>query len=457
MGRLAITLVLAAGIYLAQGYASSNETSHRTTEKQVEFEESALAREIARTGFNVAMGVLRSHGDDLQAGVNAVNGGAGYLEGTYQGGTYRVYARYTSGHSVEVVAAGYFGGEFSGTNTATAYNDVDLCATYVVNNDAASVGSGYERGDCYIMDDVYEYTLPTPPFLAQEDSELTVTFIQSMAGYCSALFMERMPADSTAFRDPEMIFPAGKNRDEASLTYTSVIEAGTQMNFFIAVDKNCSESQDWATFTPVAYNEYDYDHRHYAFVGGVTTLTEMEETVWSLIEQHPSDNQTWRIGWEDQHKTEWDNEDSSDPSNSFQALKSFGYDSDGWPTTDAWGYRELRDYGNRPDFSDQVVEIGLTPISESSDDSTLEEIVEVVTGGSDSDDGSSDGSTADDGSSTDTSTTELCGCEHQNKKKVLIRHFTSSQTNPFNDICIADSAVESHMDEHGDYVICYSN
>lgn len=475
MGRLSIILVTAMGIFLAQGFASSAETSYQTAVKQVDHEEGTLAREIARTGFNIAMGVLRSHGDDLQAGVEAVNGSQGYISGSYQGGTYRAYARYTSGHSVEVVSTGYYGEGFTRTNNASAYSTTYPC--------------DYYDGACHVMDDVYEYTLPTQPLHVKQRSVLDVTFLDSMAGYCSAIYLEKFDPDGNSLGDPQMVFPAGKNRNGASLTFSDTLDAGTQMNFMLAVDKNCSTGQNWSSFTPQPFNIHDYDHVHYALAGTVGNLLDMEETVWSLIEQHPDDNQRWRIGWEDQHKTSWDNATSTNPANSFQALKAFGYDGNGWPTVDSWGYRTLRDYGSRPDFSDQVIEVRMTPVPTAAPAPppstpapsgpsgpgspslpSLPSAPGTPAGGplppstspaatpttpSDPPEPSESPEPSEPGTTPAPSTipTASCPCT-EGRKTVYIRHFTNRQNNPYRDICIGPRALSSHLSNHNDFLIC---
>ena len=159
--------------------------------------------------------------------------------------------------------------------------------------------------------------------------------------------------------DPVMIFTPGNGRDGSRETFSETLQTGTRLNFFIGVDKNCSEEGVYAA----TYDASVYDHSHYALNDYEPYVTGTEESIWAMVEQHPTDDQRWRIGWEDQRRTEWDDPDLTKArSSSLQKTKIEGYDGDGWPTTNAEGYRALRDYGSRPDFSDQVVEATLTPL-----------------------------------------------------------------------------------------------
>ena len=112
MGKALLILVLGSSLVLAVGLFSNQQTARETGEDQVGYQEEVLAREIARSGFNVAMGILRSHGGDLQGGIEAVLNGGEYMEGDHQNGVYRVWAVPSSGHTVEITSVGYFGGAF---------------------------------------------------------------------------------------------------------------------------------------------------------------------------------------------------------------------------------------------------------------------------------------------------------------------------------------------------------
>jgi hypothetical protein len=444
MGKAILIIVLGAGLFTARGLLSAQQTEHETRKQQGSYEENVLAREIARSGFNVAMGKLRQYGDSLHFGINDINGEQGYMEGEYQGGIYRVRVEPVTGHSVEIVSKGYYGGAF---NEHGEYRKSD-----------GRKGATHEMDDTYGKGD--EYHLPTPPLQAKTCGDLQVEFLQSEAGYCSAVFLQRKllgvsDADQPA---PEMIFAAGHNRTGGNLTVEKKIQSGTQMNFFIGVDKNCStEPYDWRTYDYEGhtYRESDYDHVHYGLSGEVDDLGRMEESVWGLIEQHPNNNQRWRIAWEDQHITNWDRPNSDDPSESLQATKRYGYDGDGWPDEDGWGYRELRDYGSRPDFSDQVIDVRLTPTT-GCDPLALAETEEPAPEEpAPEEPAPEEPEPEEEEEAEEEETSSWCFCpkhSHQTHKVGIWHQLPNQKKGKFN--CIAESAVEHHLKNHNDFVVC---
>ena len=393
MGKAALLITFGAALFVAQGLLSQTETERHTAKNQGDFENGVVAREIARSGFNVAMGILRDNGNDLHGAIKAINidgTGKKYLEGQHQGGTFRARAELVNGEVVRITSVGYIGGEFRRLSGSE-----DPEAGWCREQDPFS--REYYTGACHTMSDVtgdspiYEYELPSgDPLTAKlECGKLEVEFIDSMAGYCSAVYLERtLPLGITEGPDPnagdpepaEMIFIPGNNRNGQQLTVSKYIRGGTQMNFFIGVDKNCSTRatstsvEGYPQFTGSIANPAPYDHLHYALQEEVGKFGDMSETPWAFTEMHTESlnedettglvTQRWRIGWEDQHIAAWDNPSSSDPRNSLQALKSQGYDGLGWPTADSRGYRTLRDYGDRPDFSDQVIEVRLVDESD---------------------------------------------------------------------------------------------
>src|SRR5690606_27913629 len=347
MGKALLIMVLGTGLYLAVTQFGTQDALVGTAERQGEYQEEIIAREIARSGFNVAMSMIRPYGGDLLGAVQVVNGERGDMRGEHQGGEYRVKARLVGGFTIELASTGYFGGRW--------------------------VNGEYRDGAKHVMTD--RYTIPV--LNSRSCSVLKVRFLDSQAGYCSAIFLQRypfgVPLDSPP--TPEMLFAASHNDDyndgmgDNDLTVTKYIDAGTQMNFFIGVDENCStrphNPRGYDVLSHV-YNPRDYDHLHYALDIDVEELREMEESIWALVEQHPVDNQRWRIGWEDIHNTSWDRPEGTDPRNSLQALKLYGYDlnndgrGDGWTRPSPTDYRRLRD--GQLDLSDQVVEVTLEPV-----------------------------------------------------------------------------------------------
>ena len=155
------------------------------------------------------MGELRAFGEEVHAGTIALNGpnnrgrSGTYSTGRFTGGSYTVKAQLTSGHSVRVVATGTFG--------------------------EAS----------YTMHDEYRVHVLT----AREGGIVDVSFIESMAGYCSAVYYQAYTLDMEEGEEPEpiMLFaPDNRDRSVARPARMIWVEPGTQMNFFIGVDKNCS-------------------------------------------------------------------------------------------------------------------------------------------------------------------------------------------------------------------------
>jgi len=445
MGKAAILLVLATGLAVTYGLVSSIETGQQTAKHQANYEERVIAREIARSGFNVAMGILRQYGDDLQGGVAEIVGDLGYLEGEHQGGFYRATARFVTGHSVEVTSTGYFGGQMN------QHGD-------------------YRGGATHTMDDSFIFRVTSTPLLVKQCSRLDVKFLSSEAGYCSAVFMQRYlpgvaPADQPA---PEMVFAPGNHRTSGELTIEKLLAGNTQMNFFIGVRQDCNlwgqswnRNDLWRTYDVAnhTFNPGDYNYLHYAFNVPSGELSEMAESIWTMVEQHPLDNQRWRIAWEDQNNTSWDSPNSTTPSNSLQATKRLGYDGNGWPDTDLLGYRTLRDYSTRPDFSDQVIDVRMMPVSIAECEGGL------AGGGEEEEEGggvwpppSVEVEEHISEWSEPNFTQAGCACPGSNvnrqNHKVLIKHRPPG--NPGNErlICVARPGADAHLRQHDDVVVC---
>jgi hypothetical protein len=197
-----------------------------------------------------------------------------------------------------------------------------------------------------------------------------------MAGYCSAVYLQQYipitPDDSASavtgvvsgdgdwfIKDPEMIFASGHNRDGHATTPADVVlNPGTRMNFFIGVDKDCSEEDQWVS----EYHDGIYDWIHPALTT-VSDIDVMEEGKFSMIEQHQSSEQRWRIAFEDLDTfTNFQLMDIKlNGYGSLWNLLGLSYGGLGWTDTDALGYKALKDIGWKPDFSDQEIEITLRP------------------------------------------------------------------------------------------------
>lgn len=473
MGKALLVLVLGAGIVLTKQLYNTTQTEARTSKDQRAYQEEVIAREIAMSAFNVGMGEVRAYGDEVLAGARALNGDENegrrgtYASGRFAGGEYTVRADPTSGHSVRIVATGTFG-------------------------EAE-----------YTMHDEYRVYVMT----AEEGGFIDVSFLESMAGYCSAVFLEMYEMDMPEGVQPEpiMLF-APDNRDRRTARPAQLIWAdpGTQLNFYIAVDKNCSsrpsssmsecELREYAR--QYTYNPSDFDHTHNALTVESGNLDQAQEDIWAFVEQRPGFRNIWRVGWEDQHITSWDKPESQSPNESLQALKMFGYDGLGWPEADDKGYRLLRDYGNRPDFSDQVIEVGVVSPSSPNYQEQLDEYYQAQTdcgeelddlpedtvlnqtpdedgtddGGTD-DGGTDDSSTEDGGTTEDDGPTTLpdededeaeespgdsmnefaCSCR-QSWKTPLLHRPPGNQANE-QLLCLPDPAVRTHLRRHNDVVL----
>ena len=268
MGKALIIIVLGAGFLLARQGFGNQLTEQESRKDQVEYENEVLAREIARSGFNVAMGIAREHPNALDTAVLSVDAADGKADGRFsglaRGGQYAVLAETTTGHGIRVTSTGYYGGEW--------------------------VDGKYVGGAKYTMTDSYRIRV----LEVREDGMLDVRFLASVAGYCSAVFMEEWhDGEVTATR---MIFPAGHNRNGEQPASAFYVKAGTQLNFFIGVDQNCSselKSADECTVRrymrsyPLANLSSEWNYIHNALDIPVGSMEQAQESLWGLVEQLP--------------------------------------------------------------------------------------------------------------------------------------------------------------------------
>ncbi len=477
MGKALLLLVLGAGLALSQQLYTAFLNESATGEDQVEHQQNIIAQEIAASAFNMGMGIVRSHGEDFRRGSRDLNGAdnAGrsgtFTTGRFAGGSYTVHSEVLTGQSVRVVAKGYFGKE-----TDAATGEETWAAEHTMHD---------------------EYVVPM--LTARQDGAIKVSFMESQAGYCSAVFYQAFTKDMPEgfVPEPVMLFaPDNRDRRTARPAQQILVAADTQMNFFIGVDENCSLRLPAATpeclVRAIARNwtfkAKQFDHVHTAMVVQAGKLDQAREDIWGIIEQNPSDRQRWRVGWEDIHNTAWDNPASRDPLNSLQALKMLGYGGKGWMDADANGYRKLKDFGNRPDFSDQVIEIQVVSARDPAfhtmqvEDNQVrencgepeEEVIEVETpsqpsdpdGGSDggSNDGGSDGGseTGSEGGTTTGGSTEpetshdpltsyACECTKNNTNdKTPILHRPPGNESNEKLLCLPPTAIKKHQRQHND-------
>ena len=472
MGKALIIIVLGAGIILAKQLYNAHEGGNRTATDQRNYQEELLAREIATSAFNVGMGEIRGYGANVRQAVTAFNGpsNAGrtgtFTSGKYAGGKYTVRALLTSGHSVRLEATGFYG-------------------TYVDDK-----GETQYRGE-FMMHDEYRVNVLIP----RVESLVNVQFIESMAGYCSAVFMQTYPPGTPEGARPEPVLiysPDNRDRRTARPAREIVVPAGTQMNFFIAVDQNCSErpptmndcqGRAYAADYDLALSQYQddgtgrsgatFDHIHYALELEAGHLEQAREALWGIVEQNPTDGQRWRLAWEDIHNKNWDRPNSTRSPESLQATKTYGYDGVGWPVSNSSGYALLKDFGGRPDFSDQVIEVTLTPTASSKGQERMADERAALTtcglpippemqpppptGG---------GTTTEPPPTTGGGTTTepppetngpTCRCQGSDSgKKVALMHRPPGNESNEHVICISVNGLNGHK-RHNDYEVCRGN
>lgn len=343
MGKLALLVAAAAIMGSSMLLFQVDRTSVATDEKQSVRQGQIVAREIARTGQNVLLSKVKrlqaAHPDEaLEDIVDLANGEAGSVSGSYGGGTYEARVILTSASTYSVEAIGSF---------------------QVSNHEVSS-----ERVSK--SDFLAEGTLEVPT-----KSNLNIKFLESMAGYCSAIFVQRLIPSTDASGEtvyseatPELVFTPGNNRDGETVQPTDVIvNAGERVNFVLAVDAdfNCEKrGQD------VDINDNSFNYTRNALNNEIDIDSEdLSEGKYAMIQENPNSLGVWRIAFEDLNFSDakladikqngYSDRDWSDRRQSYQGT--------GWNQTDASGYWQLQDYGDKPDFSDQVIEIQFVPVT----------------------------------------------------------------------------------------------
>ncbi|MCS3678902.1 hypothetical protein GGP72_002660 [Salinibacter ruber] len=325
---LSLSVVGAVTILAFQG----NQTSVDTRERQSLRQGKVIARQIARSGYNSVLSEAhKADGPDKEVGqvVSAVD----TVQGEYEGGTYKAWLKKISSSAYTAVSVS----RFSVADSLVEY-----------------------RMGGYANNTMKAPTVETP-------SELSVSFEQSEAGYCSAVYLKRvLPGTKPKNQpDPEMIFPPGHNRNDVPpASYDNVIEPGTKLNFILAVDKYCHHEGDESADFPD-----DYDHIQRSFNQDVDKLNTMREAPYGMVEETTiGSSDGWRVSFEDQRVFSeaqlWDIKEngypnSHEPNQSDWSQMGKTYGGNGWRTTPD-GLRDLDDYGGVPDFSDQVFKVALT-------------------------------------------------------------------------------------------------
>lgn len=319
---LSLSVVGAVTILAFQG----NQTSVDTRERQSLRQGKVIARQIARSGYNSVLSEAhKADGPNKEVGqvVSAVD----TVQGEYEGGTYKAWLKKISSSAYTAVSVSRF-------------SVADSLVEYRIGG--------------YANNTMKAPTVETP-------SQLNVTFEQSMAGYCSAVYLKRVKPGTKPKNqpDPEMVFPPGNDRNDAASSYEKTIESGTRLNFILAVDKNCSHEGDESADFPG-----DYDHIQRSFKQDVDKLNTMREAPYGMVEETTiGSSDGWRVSFEDQRVFSeaqlWDIKENGYPDNSYWSRSRKTYGGNGWRTTPD-GLRDLDDYGDIPDFSDQVFKVALT-------------------------------------------------------------------------------------------------
>ena len=378
MGKATLLLMTAALIGGSITLFQSNRTSIETTGRQVDRQEVMLAREVARSGHNYVTSLaleLEAEGKSKNKGngkkknfsvaelVAEINGSNGFLTGSFKGGTYKAWLEVVSHATYVVNAEGRFGdaSHFIGRRLLNADPEVPL-----------EVPKGYDK-----------FTLKA-------------RFIDSQAGYCSAIYLQRVVSDDgnnghgndedgkdpsnpaeiarngggvsalEQVLEPELIFASGKNRNGSDALYEGDLAPGTLMNFILAVDTGC-RLQDTAEGQTAKITNSKYDYTHSALVVEAGKLSEMVEGKYAILEKSRDREGVWRIAFEDLIRFS-DEQHADVKKNGYGNKKWDGvkgtYGGNGWTERDETGYYELENTSILPDFSDQVFEIELVPVKE---------------------------------------------------------------------------------------------
>ncbi len=374
MGKFILLFVTATVVGGSVLLLQSDTDRLQADDRQVLRQEEAIAREIARSAYNRIVSMARKLEVEqpeltLDELINQIGGQDNPLTGHLKGGTYEAWLYPVGGASYGAVAIGRY-------KRAT-----------------------HQVGAHRLMRRTLEVTQP---------SQVKVTFLESMAGYCSAIYIQRFvpknnngmgnnpgqcdpsnPAHGSSCEnqqdielrgngngkyialEPELVFAPGNNRDGAEALYSTVLNPGERVNFILAVDAdfNCERRGD----TSIAIDDPFFEYTRPALVESVADFNQMQEGEYAMIQPHPTRPNVWRIAFED----------LIFPRAKLEDVKRWGYGDRrwrkrrgaqwgerngkrsyggwGWTEVDARGYYRLEDYGHMPDFSDQVIEVEFIP------------------------------------------------------------------------------------------------
>lgn len=374
---LIVTAVMAGtGLLMYQAKQTSMDTDRRQTQRQ----EKVIARQIARTGYNTILAEARALERNGKK-VNEIVSTVGTLEGEYQGGTYTARLEKISPTAYRAISEGRF------VSTVSEIGALD-------SSDPDTITHKIEES--HRNNSMPPANTPAVPEIA-DSSQLDITFTESNAGYCSAIYLQRFiknnnghgnncdgvdssnpgssmeGADSDSTYDdecgqfsetvPELVFAPGNDRTGTNKTYSKVIPPGTRLNFIIAVDADysCELEGD----TTLAYDDPFYDYTRKSFSEDIVKFGKLHEAPYTLMQEKPGEPGTWRIAFEDlifKERKLWDIKKRGYPDGSTTSWdkKKKTYHGAGWKT-DTDGYYQLQDFGSIPDFSDQVIEVKVVP------------------------------------------------------------------------------------------------
>lgn len=345
MGKAALFVVLSFSVAGATLLYTVRESDVKTSLHQSEYDADVLAREIARSAYNAAVGDVNRRGRDLAGALTAVgtlvtSGCANGVvtcyrrTGQMQGGRFVVEASQTGGNAIDIYTAGYY--PYSTTNAA---------------------GRRVRAEKVHTINEYHPVSiLEVDPRGA--GGKLKIQFIDSQAGYCSAILLQRTIPGLPADRQPgvEMVYAPGNNRNgDRNVGYEVDLAPGTQLNFGIGVDTNCGTGGSRPTSRPdlrkdaasallrqgpqvlaAAMDSYrfltsDWSHVHWALDAQLLGEGRTVEGPWAMVEVDPANPQRWRIAFEDQPL--WNlaptHSQYNNPNQSLAATKRFGYDWQG--------------------------------------------------------------------------------------------------------------------------------
>jgi hypothetical protein len=403
MGKAALLIVAAFSVAGGTLMYTSQQADVKAAQGQGEYQADQIAREIARSAYNAAVGDVNRFTDIDSAlaviGEITTEGCANGVPrcarrtGSMQGGTFLVEASVMGGNAVDIFARGMYG-----------YTGVQNDPTASGFGELARLTKTHEINESYRSE-----VLQVNP--SGRGGLLKIQFVDSQAGYCSAIFLQRTVPGLPADEQPpmEMVYAPGKNRNGArNVGLERYMPPGTQMNFAIGVSTGCNGPASRPnlrfnvsnTLTPSAlaaeqlaytYLASDWNWLHYALDPEELMQGNSVEAPWGMVEVDPNNDQRWRISFEDIHNWNLASNHAQyhDPRYSLWATKKYGYDlnndgvGDGWRDTKRIvmtpnaagtsytvsevngqdGFHDLRDTGSPADFSDQVIFVEIVPLA----------------------------------------------------------------------------------------------